>query len=167
MLESLFNPIHWKETPTQVFSCEYCEILKDNFFIEDFRWLRLEVTVQNRIVSFGQLLFQPTEVFVWNFLKLYLEKSKGPVFVSMNLTFLVALCTNSWVDSFPFKYVMFMIYNLIEPRMRKLILNHLIGNNCPEFHNGLLDSYFFKLTLGSDCLKLYFWRIAFKTILTQ
>ena len=45
---------------------------------------------------------------------------------------------------------MFIITNLIEPRMGKLILNHLTGNNCPEFHNGLLDSYFFKLTLGSD-----------------
>ena len=34
--------------------------------------------------------------------------------------------------------------------MGKLILNHLVGNNCPEFRNGLLDSDFFKLTLGSD-----------------
>ena len=32
------------------------------------------------------------------------------------------------------------------------MLNHLIGNNRPEFCNGLLDSYFFKLTLGSDLL---------------
>ena len=30
--------------------------------------------------------------------------------------------------------------------MGKVILNHLIGNNCPEFRNGLLGSYFFKLT---------------------
>ena len=50
---------------------------------------------------------------------------------------------------------------------QKLTLNHLIGNNCPEFHNGLLDSYFFKLTLGSDCFKLCFWTVAFKTFLTQ
>ena len=50
---------------------------------------------------------------------------------------------------------------------QKSIPNHLIGNNCPEFHNGLLDSYFFKLALGSDCLELCFWTVAFETILTQ
>ena len=60
-----------------------------------------------------------------------------------------------------------MITNLIEPRMGKLILSHLIVNNCLEFRNGLLDSYFFKLTLGSDCLELWFSRVALKTILTQ
>ena len=51
---------------------------------------------------------------------------------------------------------MLMIINLIEPRIGKLIINHLIGNTFSEFRNGLLDSYFFKLTL-----------VAFKTILTQ
>ena len=30
--------------------------------------------------------------------------------------------------------------------------NHLTGNNCAEFGVGLLDSYFFKLSLGSDSL---------------
>ena len=50
---------------------------------------------------------------------------------------------------------MLMIINLIEP-LKKLILNHLIGNNCPEFRNGLLVNYFFKLTLRSDCLELCF-----------
>ena len=45
--------------------------------------------------------------------------------------------------------------------------NHLIGNNCPEFRNGHLDCYIFKLTLGSDCLELCFWIVIFKTILTQ
>ena len=24
--------LHWKETPTQVFSCEFCEIFKNSFF---------------------------------------------------------------------------------------------------------------------------------------
>ena len=57
---------------------------------------------------------------------------------------------------------MFMITNLIEPPKKKLILNHLIGNNCPEFRNGLLDSYFFKLNLRSDCLELCFWTVDFK-----
>ena len=62
---------------------------------------------------------------------------------------------------------MLLIINLIEPRMGKLILNNLIGNACPEFRNGLLDSYFFELALGSGCLELCFWRVAFKTILNQ
>ena len=86
----------------------------------------------------------------------------------MNLVFLLGVCANSSVDSFQIQvYVMLMITNLIEPCMGKLILNHLIGNICSEFRNGLLDSYFFKLTLGSDCLELCFWRVVFKTILAQ
>ena len=32
--------------------------------------------------------------------------------------------------------------------MKELIFNRLIGNDCPEFRNDLLDSYFFKLILG-------------------
>ena len=32
--------------------------------------------------------------------------------------------------------------------------NQLIGNKCPKFHNRLSGSYFFKLTLVSDCLEL-------------
>ena len=55
-----------------------------------------------------------------------------------------------------------MITNLIKPRMRKLILNHLIGNDSPEFHNGLLGSYFFKLNLGSDCWNFLFLRSPFQ-----
>ena len=72
------------------------------------------------------------------------------------------------VDSFPCLWfmIMFMITNFIETRTGKLLLGHLIGNNNPEFHNGLLDSYFFKPTLGSCCLKLCFWAVTFKTILT-
>ena len=32
----------WKETPAQVFSCEYCRIFNNSFFfIEHFRWLLL------------------------------------------------------------------------------------------------------------------------------
>ena len=58
-----------------------------------------------------------------------------------------------------------MIFNLIETHMGKLILNHLIGNNCPEFRNGLMDSYFFKLTLGIDYLELCFGTVTFKTTL--
>ena len=30
-----------KETLAQVFSCEFCEIFKNTFFIEDLRWLLL------------------------------------------------------------------------------------------------------------------------------
>ena len=39
MLESLFNKISRnKESSTQVFSCEFCEALKNTFFTEDLRW---------------------------------------------------------------------------------------------------------------------------------
>ena len=32
-----------KETPTQMFSCEFCEIFKNTFFIEHLRWLLLYI----------------------------------------------------------------------------------------------------------------------------
>ena len=65
------------------------------------------------------------------------------------------------------EHVIFMIINLIQLCMGKLIRNHLIRNNCPEFCDGLQDSYVFKMTLGSNCLELCFKTVAFKTILTQ
>ena len=61
----------------------------------------------------------------------------------------------------------FIITNLIESRTDKLILNHLIGNNRPEFRNRVLGIYFFKLTVESGCSELYFWAVACKTILAQ
>ena len=60
-----------------------------------------------------------------------------------------------------------MITNLIEPRMMELILDHLIENNSTEFRSGVLDSYFFKLILWSNCSELCFWTVAFKSILAQ
>ena len=73
------------------------------------------------------------------------------------------LAVIAWWVAFMQVYVSFMITNLIELGMEKLILNHMIGNNCPEFCNGLPDSYFFKLILRSDCLEVCFWTITFKS----
>ena len=36
--------LYYIETPTQLFSCEYCEIFKNSFFIEIFRWLLLSLS---------------------------------------------------------------------------------------------------------------------------
>ena len=38
-----------KETPTQVFSCEYYEIFKNRFFLEHLWWLILKKTIQGPI----------------------------------------------------------------------------------------------------------------------
>ena len=65
----------------------------------------------------------------------------------MNLVFLLAVCA-SLVDGFPYKYVMFMIKNLIKPGMGKMMLNHLIVNNCPEFRNGLQKVIVFNFASG-------------------
>ena len=44
-LQFLFN----KETPTQVFSCEYChKVLRTAFFIEHLRWLPLNLRVSSQ-----------------------------------------------------------------------------------------------------------------------
>ena len=73
------------------------------------------------------------------------------------------LAVIAWWVAFMQVYVSFMITNLIELCMEKLILNHLIGNNCPEFCNGLPDSCFFKLILRSDCLEVCLWTVTFKS----
>ena len=45
MLEFLFDKIEdlkvRKETPTQVFSCEYCKTFKNTFYSEHLQWLLL------------------------------------------------------------------------------------------------------------------------------
>ena len=54
----------------------------------------------------------------------------------MNLVFLLAASANILWIAFHSSIYQFKITNLIELHMGKLILNHLIGYNCPEFHNG-------------------------------
>ena len=56
----------------------------------------------------------------------------------MKLVFLLAAYASGYL-SVPV-YVTFMITNLIELCVEKLILNHLNGNNCSDFRNELLDS---------------------------
>ena len=84
------------------------------------------------------------------------------------IVFLIAAWYNSFVDSFP--HVMFMITNLIGKLKTKypiagklLIFIYAIRNNCSEFRDGVLDNYFFKLTGGSNCLRLCFRTSTFKT----
>ena len=73
-----------------------------------------------------------------------------------DLVFLLDACANSLVDSFPYK-CMSCLWSLIWS-------NRVWGSwyLITWFCNGLLGSYFFKLTLGNDCLQLCFWTIAFK-----
>ena len=54
-----FRPIE-KETPTQVFFCEYYEILKNSFFIEHLRWLPLilQIFIWSSLRISRQLLFE-------------------------------------------------------------------------------------------------------------
>ena len=48
-----FNKVVKKETLTQVFSCEFCEVSKNTFFIELLRWLLLKIKVlQKKILRF-------------------------------------------------------------------------------------------------------------------
>ena len=61
MLESLFNNVAClrpsgpatfiKKTPVQVFSCEFCEIFKNTYFVENLRAAVPEDTGQVIIVS--------------------------------------------------------------------------------------------------------------------
>ena len=40
-----------KKTPTQLFSCAYCEIFKTTFFIEHLRWLPLHIENASMITT--------------------------------------------------------------------------------------------------------------------
>ena len=92
------------------------------------------------------------------------KRSNRPILVNIKLVFLFLLAAgnNSLVDSFPYKYAMLMITKLIELCIGKLILNHLVGNDCREFGNGLLDSHFFKLTL-----QVIFWNFVSEQSLSK
>ena len=54
-LQSLFNKVASlmafnfikNETPTKVFSCEYCKIFTNSFFIEHIQWLQYSGNVTN------------------------------------------------------------------------------------------------------------------------
>ena len=42
---------YWKDTLSQVFSSEYCQVFKSSFFVEHFLWLRLKKkTKQNKTI---------------------------------------------------------------------------------------------------------------------
>ena len=81
-----------------------------------------------------------------------------PVFVNMNLVFLLAACANRLVDSVSYKYIS-CLWWLIWSK-------HVWGNwyliIWLEITVQSSDSYFFKLTWGSYCLELYFWTVNFK-----
>ena len=57
VLESLFNKVAGLKTLTQVFSCEYCEILKNTFFIEHMRSLLLSSTTNAFFIILGEGYF--------------------------------------------------------------------------------------------------------------
>ena len=52
---------------------------------------------------------------------------------------------------------------MIEPHIGKLILNHLIVNNCPEFRNGLLDLLMFQVEFRKSLLGTFFLDIRFQS----
>ena len=51
-----------KETPTQVFSCEYCASFKNSFFTEHLRWLLLQDFEYASMVTTIHKYFQSFEV---------------------------------------------------------------------------------------------------------
>ena len=85
-----------------------------------------------------------------------------------DLVFLLAACSNSLADSFPYKS-MSCFWSLIWSNRvwgSKYLITWLgitVQSSTMDFWN----SYFSKLTLGNDCLELCFWIVAFKIILTQ
>ena len=58
VLESLFDKVAGlKVNTTQMFSCEYCEIFKNNYFIEHLRLLLLKFITINAKIDLEDHLF--------------------------------------------------------------------------------------------------------------
>ena len=57
---------------------------------------------------------------------------------------------------------MFMVTNLTELHMWKLIYNGLLGMTVQNSAMDFWTVTFFKMTLGKDCLELCFWGVDFK-----
>ena len=57
-----------KETLTQVLSCEFCEIFKNNFFIEHLRWLLLLLKTFDKILRKATIL-DPSSVRIFKLKK--------------------------------------------------------------------------------------------------
>ena len=80
-----FLHFHEKETVTQVFSCEHCQIFKNSFLYGEPPLVvasRSHCSESYNEFLFGQLLFQPTKVLVQNFsleplLKPYFKQSSS------------------------------------------------------------------------------------------
>ena len=67
VLESLFN----KVAGLQVFSCEYCKIVKSSFFIEHLRWLLLQMFCltlyfQKDVAEYNVVVLHSIIVSFWN-----------------------------------------------------------------------------------------------------
>ena len=86
VLESFFNKVAGLKAATKLFSCEYCEIFKNSFFMEHLRWLLL-FTEREALTDF----FSP----LCNALKKCYEGTKS--------TFEL-FCENSYVVSSPICY---------------------------------------------------------------
>ena len=94
-----------------MFLCEYCEIFKNSFFD---RTPMVVASGSNCLESYNEsldsYLFNLRNClfriflhsFFWNHTS---KKSNRPVFVNMNIVFLLPASANSLVDSFSFKYM--------------------------------------------------------------
>ena len=52
-MESLFNKIYYKKSPTQVFSCEYGKVFECIYFVDICEWLfeRFPTRANNTVVT--------------------------------------------------------------------------------------------------------------------
>ena len=100
MLESFVNKVACvkacnfikKETLAQLFSCKYCEIFKNSFFIEHLWWLLL---YSEKIVEIKNPFFNPYEDFIFMFLEARLFQG---LLVSCVKARSSGLKTNEWLQ---------------------------------------------------------------------
>ena len=148
----------------------YNKFLNSYLFNRRKCFLKLFRTLLDKFLDTSQqisekLFFQPTEVFLYNFSGHFQNHTLKQLssFRKHELSIFNSCSRKCLSGQLSIKvYAMFMITTLIVPCMGKLI-----GENCPELRDELLNSYFLSLPLESSCLELCFWRVTFKTILTQ
>ena len=67
MLGSLFDKVAGLETPTQVFSCEICEIFKNTYSEENIRWLLLPQATSQCLLKIFVIMFKVLQHDLENF----------------------------------------------------------------------------------------------------
>ena len=125
--------------------------------------LRLKVTFENSARGFWTVLQVTCLEFFWSITSEAILKELSSFCKYKIFVFLLAACTNSLVDSFPYKYMSCLWLLIWSNRIwGTWYLTILLEITVPSSALDFWTVTFFKLTIRSDCLEFCFWKVDFK-----